>query len=94
LVGREVVHVQDIGWDKLRNGDLIAAGEHEGFDVMITADKRMQYQQTLTSRKMSIIVLNSLFLKWPYIEPLAPQVLSALDAPLANGSFLIINPED
>ena len=45
LKGHEVVHVQDIGWDKLRNGELLAAADRDGFEVMITADKRMQYQQ-------------------------------------------------
>jgi predicted nuclease of predicted toxin-antitoxin system len=93
LKGHEVVHVQDIGWDKLRNGELLAAADRDGFEVMITADKRMQYQQPLSGRRVSIIVLNALFLKWPYIEPLAPQVQAALSSPLPVGSFITINSE-
>jgi hypothetical protein len=93
IIGHEVIHARKMGWAELENGDLIGAAEAKGFDVMITADKRMQYQQTLRDRRISVIVLNALFLKWPYIGPLGPQVQAALDAPLAAGSFITITPE-
>ena len=92
LRGHEVIHAQDIAWENLKNGDLISAAEREGFDVLITGDKQMRYQQSLAGRKVSIIVLNSLFLKWDFIEPLAPQVNEALDR-LEPGSFITVNTE-
>lgn len=57
LPGHDVVHVQDLGWERLRNGDLIGSAEEEGFDVLVTVDKSMQYQQNLDGRKISIIIL-------------------------------------
>jgi len=93
LPAHEVIHAQKMGWAELLNGDLIATAEAAGFDAMITADKNLQYQQTLTGRKISILVLSSRYITWPHIEPLAPQVNSALDH-LLPGSFVKIRPEN
>ena len=81
-----------MGWAELENGNLIAAAEAAGFDVMVTGDKNMQYQQTLTCRKISVIVLNSRRITWPNIEPLAPKVKALLDD-LPLGSFITVSPE-
>lgn len=79
-----------MGWEGLLNGDLIAAAEQEGFEALITADKSMQYQQTIDNRNIAVIVLNALLITWPYIEPLAPQVNEALRE-LRPGAFVIVN---
>jgi predicted nuclease of predicted toxin-antitoxin system len=92
ITGHDVIHVQDIGWEDLQNGELIATAESAGYDVMITADKRMQYQQSLKGRKISIIVLNSRRIIFEDIAPLAPQVLATLEH-LPQGSFVTIQPE-
>jgi hypothetical protein len=81
-----------MGWAELENGDLISTAEEAGFAAMITADKRMRYQQNLKGRKISILVLNARFIRWSDIQPLAPQVQELLEAGLAEGSFVIIQP--
>ncbi len=93
IAGHEVAHARQMGWAELENGDLIGVAEREGFDVMITADKQMQYQQNIEERKISIVILNALFIKWPHIEPLAPQVQDRLNRGLPKGSFITIEPE-
>jgi hypothetical protein len=55
------------GWDKLRNGDLLTAAEEAGFDLFVTTDKHMRYQQNLTSRKIAIVVLGQQ--QWPKLHP-------------------------
>ncbi len=45
------------GWDKLKNGELLAAAEQAGFDLFLTTDKNMRYQQNLSDRKIAIVVL-------------------------------------
>ena len=87
--GKEVVHARQLGWGELLNGKLISAAEDAGFDVMITADKQMQYQQNLTGRKIAIMVLNSVLLRWSDIEPLAPLVNELLRQGVEPGSFHI-----
>jgi hypothetical protein len=52
----------------------------------------MRYQQNLKGRKISILVLNARFIRWSDIQPLAPQVQELLEAGLAEGSFVIIQP--
>jgi predicted nuclease of predicted toxin-antitoxin system len=93
IKGHEVVHARKMGWAELENGDLIAAAEREGFDVIVTADKQMQYQQTIEGRKISVLVLSARFIKWQDIEPLAPQVQDRLDNGFPKGSFLTISQE-
>jgi hypothetical protein len=88
-----MVSARKMGWQELENGDLIAAAEREGSEVMVTADKQMQYQQSLADRKICIIVLNALLVKWPHILPSAPHVQRALDGGVPKGSFVIINPD-
>jgi hypothetical protein len=45
------------GWDTLRNGELLDAAEAAGFDVFLTTDRNIRYQQNLTGRKIAIVVL-------------------------------------
>lgn len=54
------------GWGDIRNGDLISRAEAEGFDALITTDQNIRYQQNLTDRKISIVVL--LTTSWPRIK--------------------------
>ena len=44
-------------WKQLKNGELLARAESEGFDVLITNDKNIYAQQTLRGRRLAIIVL-------------------------------------
>jgi predicted nuclease of predicted toxin-antitoxin system len=93
LVGHEVTHVTQFGWENLKNGLLLAAAEESAFDVLITADKQIQYQQNILGRRISIVVLNSLRLVIEEIAPLAPQVLRALDN-LREGVIIRVNLEN
>ena len=45
-----------MGWAQLRNGELLSAAEAIGFDVFLTPDKNIRYQQNLSARRISIIV--------------------------------------
>jgi predicted nuclease of predicted toxin-antitoxin system len=53
----QVLTAQSQGWAELENGDLVTVAEREGFDVLVTADKNLRYQQNLTSRKIAILVV-------------------------------------
>ena len=56
----------DKGWDRLANGDLIQSAEQHGYEILITTDQSMKYQQNLAGRSLAIIVLLSG--TWPYPE--------------------------
>ncbi len=60
------------------NGDLIAAAEAEGFDLLLTTDKNMRYQQNLTGRKIAFVVLGNQ--QWPTLRRYVERVVAAVDA--------------
>ena len=45
------------GWDKLANGALLKAAEDAGFDLLLSTDKNIRYQQNLKGRRIAIIIL-------------------------------------
>jgi hypothetical protein len=53
-----------VGWEALTNGDLLAAAEADGFELLITADKNIRYQQKLTERTIALIVLSTNDCHW------------------------------
>ena len=55
LSGHTVTKAKDRGWDTLSNGDLLATAEQAGFDVLVTADKNMRYQQNLEGRRIPLL---------------------------------------
>jgi hypothetical protein len=59
LVDHTVIQAKARGWDRLSNGKLLQAAEEAGFDVLLTTDKNIRYQQNLEGRSMAIVVLGN-----------------------------------
>lgn len=72
------------GWAQLENGTLIQEAEAAGFDLYVTTDKNLQYQQNLAGRRIAIAVLWTT--SWPIIRPRATAVALAAVS-LAPGQF-------
>jgi hypothetical protein len=72
------------GWDKLRNGELLAAAEQTGFDLFLTTDKNIRFQQNLAGRKIAIVVLGRQ--QWQHLRPHIQRVIDAVNA-ATPGSF-------
>jgi hypothetical protein len=53
LVGHTVETAAQRGWDKLKNGELLGAAEGAGFEVLVTPDKNIRYQQNLALRRIA-----------------------------------------
>ena len=65
------------GWSTLRNGDLIAVAEAAGFDVFVTTDRSLKYQQNLTKdRRLALVVLQTT--SWPRIQRAVAVVVEAV----------------
>jgi hypothetical protein len=80
------------GWDTLQNGELLIAAEQGGFDVLLTTDKNMRYQQNLSARKIAIVVLGKGL--WPLIKPHVEQVVVAVNASTSGGYTEVELPFD
>lgn len=78
LTGHDVTEARDRGWDRLVNGDLLNKAEAAGFEVFITADKNLRYQQNLTRRKIAIVVIGNA--QWRVLRRHVARVASAVDA--------------
>jgi len=76
--GYTVRTTEDEGWSGLSNGDLLSAAERAGFEVMLTADRRIRYQQNLTGCRLALIVLSSP--AWPVVKDQIPAIKAAIDA--------------
>ena len=76
LVGHNVRTVQQQGWAGLKNGTLLARADATGFDILLTGDQNMHYQQNLAGRKIAIVVLCGMSTA---LEDLLPLVPNALD---------------
>jgi len=84
LTGHVVVEAVDRGWERLVNGALLNAAESAGFELLITADKNLRYQQNLKDRKIAIIVLGNA--QWPVLRRYVERVVAAVSA-ATPGSF-------
>ncbi len=77
LTGHTVSTAAREGWDKLQNGDLLNAAEAAGFEVFLTTDKNIRYQQNLTRRKIAIVLIRKQ--QWPDVRPHVQLVVAAID---------------
>jgi hypothetical protein len=65
------------GWSELKNGELLSAAEAAGFDVLLTTDTNLKYQQNLNARQIALVVLTTT--SWPRIQLATELVLRALE---------------
>ena len=84
LKGHVVVEAIERGWDRLANGELIAEAEAAGFELLLTTDKNMRYQQNLTGRKIAFVVIGNQ--QWPTLRRYVDRVVAAVNA-ATPGSF-------
>ena len=85
LSAHQVVTTFELGWNKLKNGELLQKAEEDGFSVLVTTDQNLRYQQSLVGRKIAIVVLATT--SWPRIERTVESVAKAVDA-ATPGSYV------
>ena len=76
--GCTVDHVQQLGWQKTRNGALLRQAAAAGYDALISADKNMSHQQSGRALTLSVVVLHVYRLKLETLAPLIPAALGRL----------------
>ena len=86
--GHMVVTTWFQGWSGLKNGALLTAAEEAGFDLFITADQEISYQQNLTGRKMALLVLSTN--NWDFVKAAASKIMAAVNA-ITPGSYTEID---
>ncbi len=84
LKGHIVRTAAQQSWDRLRNGDLLRVAEESGFEMLLTTDKNMRYQQSLAGRKIAVLILGRQ--QSEQIRPYVQLIVDAVDA-APPGSF-------
>jgi hypothetical protein len=83
----EVCTASQQGWATLNNGDLLTAAEAAGFEVLLTTDKNLRYQQNLEGRKIAVVVLGRQ--QWPQVRSYVQRIVDAVNS-AAPGSCIEI----
>ena len=76
LTGHSIDTAKEKGWDEVRNGNLLDNAEREGYEVVITADQSMRYQQNMARRQVAVVVLLSN--RWLDVEMRVEAIRAAL----------------
>jgi hypothetical protein len=78
LTGHEVTYARKIGWHELENGELIQQAEKAGYDVLLSTDKNIRYQQNLSGRKIALVILSNQ--QWPLVKQHLDKITAAVNA--------------
>ena len=85
LPEHSVATAYEVGWSSLSNGDLLNTAENAGYQILVTTDQNLRYQQNLQERRIAIVVLLST--SWPRIRLHIDVVRKAIDA-TRDGSYV------
>ena len=84
IAGHETATVGYMGWAGLKNGTLIGVAEASAFDVLVTGDRTLYYEQKLSGRKIAIVCLSCI--DWLIMRPHLAAITAAIDN-ATPGSF-------
>ena len=90
LPGHEVKTVQEMGWDGIKNGRLLALAEQD-FHVFITGDRNLAFQQNVPLFSLAVVVLKAESIRLVHTRPLMPKLLAMLPS-LKPGQIVSIAP--
>ena len=75
------------GWSTLLNGELLRAAETAGFDVLLTTDTSLRFQQNLAGLRIAVVVINKN--RWKLVRQQLPDIAAAIRA-ASPGSWTIV----
>ena len=87
FINHAVAEAVERGWDRVSNGELLTLAEQAGFEVLLTADGNLSYQQNLKQRKIAIVVLTGN--RWRMVQRMIRKIVAAVEA-AEPGSVAIV----
>ena len=75
----EIRTLDEVGLKGLKNGELLSAAVSQGFDALITVDRRMPFQQNLAQLNLALIILVATPCRYEQLKLLVPKALLALE---------------
>jgi hypothetical protein len=77
IVGHEVKTTRQMGWSTIKNGELLALAE-SSFDVFLTVDRNLSFQQRISSLKIAVLILRASSNRLAALRPLVPELLETI----------------
>ena len=85
----QVQTVADVGLSGVRNGELLRASVEKGFDVLITVDQRLRFQQNIPEFNVAVVIMIAKPCRYPQLKSLVLKVLTALQT-IEAGQCVVI----
>ena len=89
LDGHEFRTAREMRWETLRNGALLAMAADAGFNVFISADKKLEFEQNLKTLPIPVVVLDALTNSFEGVRIFVPFVQRLLSTPLQKRLYII-----
>ena len=90
IVGHEVNTARQMGWTTIKNGALLALASQQ-FDVFVTVDRNLAFQQNLEGLSIAVIVLRAHTNRLADLKPLIPDLMAAIES-ASLGNVLSVGP--
>lgn len=88
IVGHDVKTARQMGWTTTKNGELLTLASGQ-FDVFVTVDRNLSFQQNLVSFSIAVVVLQAKTNRLADLRPLVPSLLAALESALPGAAKFI-----
>jgi predicted nuclease of predicted toxin-antitoxin system len=90
----EVYTVREMGWNGIKNGELIRLLLADNFDVLLTFDKNLQHQQNFSKYAVTVIVLTADNNTYLTLSSLSPKVNFILDTEVLSPGIIIVSSDN
>jgi hypothetical protein len=88
IVGHEVLTASQMGWTTIKDRELLALATSR-FDVFVTVDRNLSFQQNLAALPISVFVLHAKTNRLSDLRPLVPRLLAAMETSPRGVAHLI-----
>ena len=85
FIAYDIFTVADMGWNSKKNGELLKLMLSEGFEVLLTFDKNLQYQQNFAKYPICVLVLNAEYNTYQTLKSLIPAIHKHLNTKIKSG---------
>jgi hypothetical protein len=93
IIGHDVKTARQMGWTAIKNGELLTpASKH--FDVFVTTDRNLSFQQSLASFSIAVIVLKARTNRLADLRPLVPNLPATVEAARRGAPSLVVLPNN
>jgi len=89
--GYQVYNVNDMGWRGLKDREILERAENQPFDIFITADKNLPYQQNLSNTILIVVILNTRSTNPNYLVPLMMKISEFV--PSRSGGIVFVDDD-